>query len=706
VENLNDAGSGAESTIPSALQAATDEDISSAGSDAEIDQEGSDVEIDEDQEVPEALLEAPEDEQDLNHFMEQYTATAFRHKVSIAAAGALLEIVVQYRPLLSQEGVLRSYRGSLRRKRKMLPVPKQDVYVWDRHAKVMIVEKGLEEYPRNKYVDKALYEPVMVRTYFTIATLTQFSKKIHRNSTTQPDFETIQLSIDGVQESKSTAYSLEVVSLRHRGCQKIWPLSVLRLTAKDHLSLDAELILRPIIDEIKELQLRVDFIVADKPERSLLRNQKGHSAFLGCDFCTAFGNKKSKGKKGGTVDNPENVNTGVFYPLQDVPPTLRHWENVRDILTDYDAREAADKSRYQESLLGYKGYTPVLELCIPPHDLDFFRDISAEYMHCICLGVIKQLYDKCIKNARNYNFPRGLLGSVKPRLTEMMSRQKLPSCFSRRARSDFSQFKASEWRNIGLIFFPLLVQSMPGRLLRPRRQLWLLLGYLFRAHMLDDTKFQALQEVRARQNRKTLMEVSRQFAKVARQEFTDAFLTYNVHVFTEHLTWMRERRPFTECSAFEFESSYANLLGSFTAGTTSIGKQALQNLLLLASTERHRCLASFGRLPGLRETSCTTDRLVVTRTGQFFKLISLADDINGGNDQFLAVEIKLGTYSPEGCPEDIKDFSNVEVYTYLGESETETRLLRQDLSTFAVKLDLHPDINLILSVPVDTLLQS
>jgi hypothetical protein len=691
--------------VPSGAEEAVDE-VDVGTGDYSTTVPGASDASDEFQHGPEFDSHSAADEDDSSgddQFLVAFLSTAVKHHVSMAAAEEILSVIKLHLPRMSEDLPIPSYKWLLLGARAKLPLPKLDVHVWDNVAEQELIERGLCQYPKKKYKDRTLYTPVMVRTYYTVAQLTTFAQEIHRGSTNLPDFKAIQLSLDGVPESKSngTKVSLEVVSLRFRGCHKIFPLSIIRLTEKGHQSLSAELILRPIIDEIKELALKVDYIVADKPERSLLRNQKGHSSYLGCDFCTAVGMKLTKRRTGATESNPENVNTGVFYPVLDEPRELRRIENVRYIMCNYEALNASDRTQHQASMLGYKGPSPILELCEEPHNFNFFLDIPAEYMHCICLGVVKQLYDKSTQGGKTFN--PGMMRRIREQIAKEIRDQKLPSSFSRRARSDFPQYKASEWRNLGIVFFPLMQRALNHRSIAPRSHLWLLLGYILRAHLLDEDKFRALVERRRQLNMKPMRELCKLFATTAVEAFSESFLTYNVHVFTEHLTMMREHRPLTEGSAFEFESSYSLLLRSFKVGTTSGSKQALQNILLTAKHERHQCEKSYLHRFGLRDTSVTTDMLVVSKQGDFYQLTGVEDD--GTNDSFLALKIELEEYSPRDCPEEINDFASVEVYKYLGLSETCTRVCRSDLKTFAVLLKCEDD-DVILSVPEGTLLHS
>ena len=71
---------------------------------------------------------------------------------------------------------------------------------------------------------------------------------------------------------------------------------------------------------------------------------------------------------------------------------------------------------------------------------------------------------------------------------ELIRDIKVPKEFSRRSRDmDFAVFKAQEFRNIGLCFFPLIIQCIEPS--AKERKVWLLLAYMLRSCVLPDPEF-------------------------------------------------------------------------------------------------------------------------------------------------------------------------------------------------------------------------
>ena len=65
--------------------------------------------------------------------------------------------------------------------------------------------------------------------------------------------------------------------------------------------------------------------------------------------------------------------------------------------------------------------------------------------------------------------------------------------------------------------------------------------------------------------------------------------SYSAHVVPSHLLKIRGNVPFTERSAFPFESFYSEMQNLFKSGTNSPLKQILGNTIMKRSTEYHTC---------------------------------------------------------------------------------------------------------------------
>jgi len=135
--------------------------------------------------------------------------------------------------------------------------------------------------------------------------------------------------------------------------------------------LSVEEFLRPFIDEYKQLknrgfihncvryEIKIHCLIADAPARNFLKCSAAFNGYNGCDRCV------QKGTWSGRV---------IFK------------DNFARLRTDSDFRNQIDKSHHI-------GISPLLKL-----DVGLVSDVVLDYMHVVCLGVVKKLLT-CWKKA-------------------------------------------------------------------------------------------------------------------------------------------------------------------------------------------------------------------------------------------------------------------------------------------------------------------
>ena len=125
---------------------------------------------------------------------------------------------------------------------------------------------------------------------------------------------------------------------------------------------------------------------------------------------------------------------------------------------------------------GIVGPSPLLTF----QNFDYVHGIPTEYLHSVCIGLIKRLLELCfnIGDQRTRNITRKLSSINK--FNDSMSSVKVPREFSRRCRKlDFSVMKAQEFRNIILFYFSFIIESFEST--ARERRLWSLLAFSVRA---------------------------------------------------------------------------------------------------------------------------------------------------------------------------------------------------------------------------------
>lgn len=148
------------------------------------------------------------------------------------------------------------------------------------------------------------------------------------------------------------------------------------------------------------------------------------------------------------------------------------------------------------------------------------------------------------------------------------------------------------------------------------------------------------------------------FLKMHEAVYGKANCTYNLHAFS-HFARLRKLGNLNHYSAVLYESSYSPLLRAFVAGTTSIGKQAFENLYI--RKKRHRCVKRLRVNP--KTTSCVDDSILY-KDEEFFKVINLDNDVA----TCLRMVCTEYSCSSEMRPRNLLDWDLVHVFDCDGET--------------------------------------
>ena len=143
-----------------------------------------------------------------------------------------------------------------------------------------------------------------------------------------------------------------------------------------------------------------------------------------------------------------STQTNIVWPSNSKNGELRTREAVQEV---YSKLSTGLKCNQDVR----KGINGVSELYNYP-GFDYINSIPTEYMHSICIGLVKRLLELTFNVGKNrYRITTRKLSPPAKYNYEMKS-QKVPREFSRRSRNlDFGVLKAQEMRNI-LIFFSQL----------------------------------------------------------------------------------------------------------------------------------------------------------------------------------------------------------------------------------------------------------
>ena len=116
---------------------------------------------------------------------------------------------------------------------------------------------------------------------------------------------------------------------------------------------------------------------------------------------------------------------------------------------------------------------------------------------------------------------------------ELMRSIKVPREFTRRVRNlDLSVIKAQEFRNIAIIFFPVIIKCIEPQ--AKERRVWLLMSYMIRACTIPNLEFDAI-------SNHDLTATCENFYALYDQLFGEKNCSYLIHIIASHLkTFIRK----------------------------------------------------------------------------------------------------------------------------------------------------------------------
>lgn len=533
-------------------------------------------------------------------------------------------------------------------------------------------------------------------------------KKIHFGNSHDDvlrDSNLIQLSLDGISESKSNSISLDVYTLKFDGCRDVYPIKIIRPISKNIVNLYDHF--AAVLNDVLQNDLKLQCLVADNPKRAFLKYCMQHAARFACEYCFEPGvlftsnvddsdflkkidlQRKKILEKINDLDEAtdsaeieclstivEQLNetekisknkkkhSHIVWPASTSDGEPRTKEKIVRIIEKIEAGEELSQNEKK----GIKGRSLLLDI----EDFDFVVNVHCEYMHLVPLGVVKRLIELCfsVGESRTRITKRPLTSpSV---FNELMKCIKMPREFPRRARKlDLAIMKAQELRNVILFYFPLVTKCLEGS--EKEIKLWQWLAFMTRACVIPEEEYQSVSQ-------NSIKYCQRNFFNAYEQLYGPKNCTYSIHIVSCHLLDIRILGPFPETSAFIFESFYAELRKSFQPGTISSVKQMLQNVLLKRMLSKHVCRETIflKEKDTAYESNCLI-YLYKDNSHVIYKIKSI--------DGNTLVCNQLGNHDVELQTSNVLNWSSVGVYRKGGLSSVDVQIDRDCVAGKVMKVD-------------------
>lgn len=310
---------------------------------------------------------------------------------------------------------------------------------------------------------------------------------------------------------------------------------------------------------------------------------------------------KSLSKKNNKIVWPASTRNGKKRTMESLLETISKLDND-EVLSLDEAKGVMGRSLFFD---------------IPYFDV--VQHMPPDYLHGVCLGVVKKVTELTfsVGENRKRNTTRKL--SSPAQFNKEMAKIKSTREYSRRSRTlDFSVMKGQEFRNLIIMFFPIVINCIEEK--AKERRLWLLLAYMIRVCIIPENEFSNSDEG-------IIEYCGVHFYKLYELLFNCRNCTYYTHVISCHLGEIRALGPLTETSAFGFESFYGELRNSFVPGTVSTLKQMLEKTLLKRSIAHHSCELPIYLSP--KESSLESNCMIYTfveNEYKLYKIVSMEDD--------------------------------------------------------------------------------
>ncbi|KAI9551042.1 hypothetical protein GHT06_006256 [Daphnia sinensis] len=346
-----------------------------------------------------------------------------------------------------------------------------------------------------------------------------------------------------------------------------------------------DIFIKPCVDELIRLgttgivvdgstyYIKPLIVSVDAVARPVLRNTTHFNGLYGCDFCLHPGQVDRKGKGHARVyPNPRDGSSS--FPLR---TSQQH---------DSDLLESA-------SVHGILGDTPFLR--IP--GFDFIAAFVPEYMHSVCLGVVR--YFLLLWTVSSYNTEpwfigkRAILDELNKRLTEI----KPPSEITRTPQTleNIPYWKASEFRSFVLYYYPILQGVLP----EPFFSHFSSLAYSLFGLLQDEIPVNCVRKIEA---------VLRNFVYEAECLYGSQHITYNMHLLTHLGKSVIDWGCLWSTSAFIPEWINGDLQNLFNGTQNVIDQMAQMYLLRIAIRKEAIDLLASSSIPN--EVACLLHRLL------------------------------------------------------------------------------------------------
>ena len=540
-----------------------------------------------------------EGSQSVDELYGEYVQVVTSHEISQTGADEIWKFIIRNLELLSSNkgDLFHSYITLKRHALEGLPKPKVKLQYREEENGETKLSPDLFSIPREfSYTTKFTIDYKLGS--MDLKEIIAYHLKNHENLKDSSNLS-VDISFDDVPlKSKVILNSLGIITVKFINCREVYPYKIFEQGKLKKISLDT--LFAPIVKEFNENNIQVRFIVGDAPKRSYLLNMKNHTGYYSCQFCCIKGIYSKEFKK-------------VTFPFN---------ENAKP-RTDLEFREIGEKVSKKHDLnesitCGIMGTTPLSKL----ENVNLIMHVVVDYMHNVCLGICKTILEFFFnKESRRTHRNKERIDQINKGLKCIL----VPSEFTRYTRDlDIGHYKASELRNVLLVYMPIIVKELDEN----EANVFILLSFLVKIMVVPDKYYDII---------KTRYDIQRIVDKFLLdfEELSNGFhAVYNFHAF-KHILNVRELGVLTESSAFCYEDYYSEVKNSYSLSAASKWKQIFQSFYLRRKYKSHQCKV---KLFFNESTTSKNDDTIVFYNFNFYKICKII------NENLICNKILVETY--------------------------------------------------------------
>lgn len=346
--------------------------------------------------------------------------------------------------------------------------------------------------------------------YFSVLRNIKLCKKL-----TNPHNIQLQINVDGLPLFRSSSIQFWPILGTFVGVSKRpFVIAIFSGNKKPDLADD---LLKDFVEELTTINANSEYnvtlhsVICDAPAKSFVKGVKGHTGYHGCDRCIV---------EGDYVDH-----------------RMTFGSNVKELRTDLSFRSRKDEDHHiRDTILK----------SIPSFDL--VLGFPQDYMHLICLGVVKKLLHLWTSGKPSQEKLRSSqILIISQKLSELSN--KVVCEFSRKPRrlDDLERFKATEFRQFLLYTGPIVLKNV----VTPQSY-ELCMSLSVAIGILVSDKFNLSLNSYAN-------DLLQFFVKKFEALFGRQQVSYNVHCVLHLAADARRLGPLDSFSAFQYESKLGTL---------------------------------------------------------------------------------------------------------------------------------------------------